>query len=62
MGKGVKMYVVYDMKNQEQCVGVFDTRKEVAKFFNSTPRSIGTMISLKRKFERRYLIERVKEE
>ena len=56
------MYVVYDMKNQEQCVGVFDNRTEVAKFFNSTPRSIGTMISLKRKFERRYLIEIVKEE
>lgn len=56
------MYVVYDMKNQEQCVGVFDTRKEVAEYFNSTPRSVGTMISLKRKFERRYLIEKVKEE
>lgn len=56
------MYAVYDMKNKEQCMGVFDTRKEVAKFFNSTPRSIGTMISLKRKFERRYLIEKVEDE
>ena len=56
------MYAVYDMKNQEQCMGVFDTRKELAKFFNSTPNSIGSMISRKKKFKRRYLIEKVKEE
>lgn len=56
------MYAVYDMKNQEQCVGVFDNRAEVAKFFNSNPNSIGTMITLKKKFERRYLIEKIKEE
>ena len=62
MGKGLKMYVVYDMKNQEQCMGVFDTRKELAKFFNTTPNSVGSMMSLKRKFERRYLIEKIKEE
>lgn len=56
------MYVVYDMKNQEQCMGVFDNRKELAKFFNTTPNSVGSMMSLKRKFERRYLIEKVEEE
>ena len=56
------MYVVYDMKNQEQCVGVFDTRKEVAKFFNSTSNSVGAMICRKEKFERRYLVEKVEEE
>jgi hypothetical protein len=61
MGKGVKMYVVYDMKNQEQCMGVFDNRKELAKFFNTTPNSIGAMICRKQKFERRYLIEKVEE-
>ena len=56
------MYAVYDMKDQEQCIGVFDTRKEVAKYFNSTPNSIGTMITRKQMVKRRYLIEIVKEE
>lgn len=60
--KGKTMYAVYDTKNKEQCVGVFDNRAEVAKFFNSNPNSIGTMITLKKKFERRYLIEKVEED
>ena len=30
------MYGVYDLKNYEMCVGMFDTPQEVANFFNTS--------------------------
>ena len=55
------MYAIYDTKNNEQCVAVFDTRKEVANYFNTTANCIGTAITRKHKRKRRYLIEKLKE-
>ena len=55
------MYVIYDMKEKEQCVAIFKTRKEVAKFFNTTANSIGTSITRKHKRKHRFLIEKIKE-
>lgn len=26
------MYIIYDMKDSEQCIGIFEQLKEVAKF------------------------------
>lgn len=30
------MYIIYDMKDSEQCIGIFKQLKEVAKFFNTS--------------------------
>lgn len=55
------MYAIYDTKNNEQCVAVFDTRKEVANYFNTTANCIGTAITRKHKRKCRYSIEILKE-
>ena len=54
------MYIIYDMKDSEQCIGIFEQLKEVAKFFNTSSASISSSISRKEKRNHRYLIERVK--
>lgn len=56
------MYAVYDMKNNEQCIGIFDTRKEIAKYFNTTANCIGSEITRKQKRKHRYLIKKLKKE
>ena len=53
------MYIIYDMKDSEQCIGIFEQLKEVAKFFNTSSASISSSISRKEKRNHRYLIERV---
>lgn len=55
------MYAIYDMKESEQCVAMFKTRKEVTKYFNTTSNSIGTSITRKHKRKYRFLIEKIKE-
>lgn len=30
------MYAVYDLKDNEQCLGIFVGRKQVAEYFNTT--------------------------
>ena len=30
------MYAIYDTKNNDLCIAVFDKRKEVAEYFNTT--------------------------
>ncbi len=51
--------MIYDLKNSESCVAQFDTRKEIAEYFNTTTNYIGSAISRNRKVKGRYLIERV---
>lgn len=53
------MYAIYDLKDNEQCVAIFETRKEVANYFNTTVNCIGTTITRRRKRKCRYLIEKV---
>lgn len=53
------MYVVYDMKNSEMCIGIFKKRKEVAKFLNMAENSIGSDICRKYYAKGRYLIEKI---
>ena len=55
------MYGVYDMKYYENCVGMFDTVKEVAAFFNTSNATILSMITRKQLRECRYLITKVEE-
>lgn len=56
------MYAIYDTKEAEQCVAVFDTRKEVAKYFGVSSNSIGSSICRKQKRKHRYLIVKIEEE
>ena len=56
------MYAIYDMKNNEQCIGIFKNRKEVARYFNTTANRIGSAITRKQKIEHRYLIKKMKVE
>ena len=55
------MYAIYDLKDKEQCVAIFNNIKEIAKYFNTTERTIRTAITRKQKRERRYLIVKLKE-
>lgn len=56
------MYAVYDMKYKEQCIAIFDTTKEIARYFNSTDSSIRTSITKQYLRNRRYLIKKVEED
>ncbi len=55
------MYAIYDTKNNEQCIAIFNTRQEVANYFNTTANCIGATICRKHKRECRYLIVKIKE-
>lgn len=50
------MYAIYDLKNKEQCVAIFDKVKEIAKYFDTTENTIRTAIARKSKRNRRYII------
>ena len=43
----MKLYAIYDLKNDEQCVAVFDTVKEVAEYFGKTKNCIFATITLR---------------
>lgn len=34
------MYAIYDTKNNDQCIAIFDTRKQVAEYFKTTANCI----------------------
>ena len=55
------MYVIYDTKDHEQCMGVFDKTKDVAAYFETSKESIRTSIARKHKRKGRYIIEKVEE-
>ena len=55
------MYAIYDLKDKEQCVAIFNNIKEIAKYFDTTERTIRTAITRKYKREHRYLIVKLKE-
>jgi len=57
----MKFYGVYDLKNNEQCVGIFNI-KELSKFFNCSDNTIRTAISKKYLRNSRYLILKIEEE
>lgn len=50
------MYAIYDLKNNEQRVAIFDKVKEIAKYFDTTENTIRTAIARKSKRNRRYII------
>lgn len=60
-GSEKQMYAIYDVKNDEQCVAIFNYRKEVAEYFNTTVNCIGTAITRKHKRKGRFLIQKIEE-
>lgn len=56
------MYGIYDTKNNEQCLGIFEKIKDIAKYFNTSEYVIRSTITRKSKREHRYLITKIKEE
>lgn len=57
----MKFYGVYDLKNNEQCVEIFNI-KELSKFFSCSDNSIRTTIYKKHLRDSRYLILKIEEE
>ena len=55
----MKIYCVYDLHYKEQCIGVFEKIKDVAKYFNTTESAIRTDITKKYKRKHRYIIEKL---
>lgn len=56
------LYGVYDMKNYEQCIGIFDTLKEVAKFLDRNYTTCAGTFSRNSKIGARYKIVKIEEE
>ena len=52
-------YAVYDMKENEQCVGVFHGVTEVARYFNLKEQTIRKKLCKNIKVKRRYEIKKV---
>jgi hypothetical protein len=52
-----KVYMVYDTKDSDICVGQFDNAQEVADYFNRTKNSVHSSICQKVKFKGRYRVE-----
>lgn len=54
----MKLYAMYDLQNKEQCVGIFDSLKEISRFINNNNlRSLSSAISHKRKLKNRYEVK-----
>jgi len=56
------IYGVYDTKNNEQCVGVFDTAREIGLYFNKSTSSIHSAICRQNKINARFIIIKIKNE
>lgn len=55
------MYAIYDLKESEMCVGIFEHCKGVAEYFGTSQNAIYTNISRGTKRAGRYKIVSVKE-
>lgn len=55
------MYGIYDTKNNEQCLGIFEKIKDIAKYFNTSEHVIRSTITRKSKRKHRYLIIKINE-
>lgn len=55
------MYAIYDLKENEICVGIFDDCKGVAKYFDTTEKAIYTSVSRNTKRAGRFRIVNVGE-
>ena len=56
------MYAVYDTKNKDQCIGIFETSQEVADYFGTTKQSIHEGVCRKNLREWRYEVIKFEDE
>lgn len=52
-------YAVYDTQDNEQCIGVFNTVVEVAKYFGLEPHSVSSSMYKKCLIKHRYEVKRI---
>lgn len=56
------MYAVYDLKDHEQCIGVFDTAQDVADYFEMSRSSVYSGKSKGCLINQRYQVEKIEDE
>lgn len=57
-----KIYGVYDIKNNEQCIGIFDKLQEVVDYLNiKNVRVLASAISKKNVIKTKYRVVRIEE-
>lgn len=56
------MYAVYDLKDKEQCIGIFDNCQELADYFNTTKNAIYSLMSHGYKRAGKYEIIKIESE
>ena len=56
------MYAVYDIKDHEQCIGIFDKAKDIAAYFGMSLDSIHSGRSKGCLIKQRYQVEKIEEE
>ncbi len=56
------MYAIYDLKSKEQCIGIFDYRKDAADYLGIHKDSLSRCIQKKQLIKNRYEIVKIKEE
>lgn len=56
------MYAIYDIKNKEQCMGIFDYREDAAKYLGIHKDSLSRCIQRKQLIKNRYEVIKIKEE
>jgi len=56
----IKIYSVYDIKNNEQCIGIFDTLQQVVEFLDiKNVNVLASAISKQNVIKRKYLVFRI---
>jgi hypothetical protein len=53
------MYVIYDIKDNETCVGTYDTIKDIVDALGIKSNHVSSIISKKSLYKKRYKIERL---
>lgn len=56
------MYAIYDMKNKELCVGIFDYRQEAASYLGIHRDSLNRSMQKNRLIKNQYKVMKIKEE
>ena len=55
----MKEYLMYDMKQNEICVGIFNSVKDIAEYTGNTEGSIFSAISRNAKIKARYKVHKI---
>lgn len=56
------MYVIYDLKDNETCVGSYDSIHDITKALGIKQNHVHSIVSKKTKYKKRYRIEYIKDD